>query len=64
MISLDVLCMTDRLISEIAEKYGNLEIPFACRSKYCYVLEEELTEALVKRTIYHLYSLVCKTGKI
>ena len=28
------------------------------------MLEEELTEALVKRTIYHLYSLVCKTGKI
>ena len=53
------------LISESAEKQRNLETRFDFRSKYCYVLlEEELIEALVERSIYHLYSLVCKTRKI
>ena len=53
------------LISESAEKQRNLETPFACRSKYCYVLlEEEFIEASVERSIYHLYSLNCKTCKI
>ena len=54
-----------RYIWLISEKWRNLETPFACRVIYCYgLLEEEFIEASVKRRIYHLYSLVCKTGKI
>ena len=49
----------------ISEKWRNLVTPLACWVEYCYVLlEEEFIEVSVERSIYHLFSLVCKTDKI